>query len=96
MAERYPPGPVRLWYRATGFAEGVNVVGDFRGPGGIRDMGLTFTEDSDGMYYLEYNFTMAGSYALMMFEDGVKKTSQNFLIEKLPSGGLRGSNLLNR
>jgi len=98
MAEKYPPGLVRLWYRATGFKEGIKVTGDFRGPEGIRDIALEFEEEGDGIYFLDYHFPMVGSYVGIFLEDGIKKVSQNFNIEEPFRGGrliLRGSNLLN-
>jgi len=88
-----------LWYRAAGFVEGADVEGDVRGPGGIRNSGLTFTEDSDGLYYFDYDFLVVGSYVMLIRQDGVKVTSQNFIIEKPPSSGSGigrgGPNLLN-
>lgn len=95
MAEHYPPGLQRLWYRATGFNEGMVVKGDFKGPGGIQHTGLTFTEDSGGLYFLDYDFPVVGSYVVVISENGVKKTSQNFLIEKPPSRSRGKGNLLN-
>lgn len=96
MAEQYRPGLQRLWYRSTGFREGIDVRGDFRGPGGICHIGLVFIEESDGLYFLDYDFSMIGSYVIVISENGVKKTSQNFFIEKPPSGGGRSKgNLLN-
>ncbi len=75
----------------------MDAVGDFRGPGGIRETGLMFTEDGDGLYYLDYNFPVVGSYVIVIYEDGVKRTTQSFLVEK-PSSikrGTIGSNILN-
>ncbi|MHA1169805.1 MAG: hypothetical protein ACTSPI_17570 [Candidatus Heimdallarchaeaceae archaeon] len=98
MAEKYSPGLVRLWYRATGFKEGIKVTGDFRGPERIRDTALEFIEEGDGIYHLDYCFPMVGSYVGIFLEDGIKKVSQNFNIEEPPRGGRfvpRGSNLLN-
>jgi len=97
MAERYSPGLQRLWYRAADFREGVDVRGDIRGPGDIYQTGLVFTEDSGGLYFLDYDFSVVGSYVVVISENGVKKTSQNFLVEKLSSRTVRfgRGNLLN-
>lgn len=92
MAEIYNPGPVRLWYRSSGFKEGLIVTGDFRGPNDLYHNDLQFTEDGDGLYYLDYNFTKFGTYVLLVRENDTKMTTQNFLI--ISSGQVKSGNLV--
>jgi len=93
MAEKYTIGLVRLWYKATGFKEGLNVTADLIKPDLTKEIGITFTEAGEGMYFVNYNFKHTGSYVSIMFENGDKKVSQNFNIVR--RSGFGGKNLLN-
>jgi hypothetical protein len=92
MAEDYPPGLSRLWYRSSGFKEGQIVTADFRDPHLKKYLGLNFVEAGDGLYYLDYQFRTLGIHIAIIYENGIKVTSQNFRI--IRSGRSRG-NLLN-
>ena len=92
MAEIYNPGPVRLWYRSSGFKEGLIVSGDFCGPNDLYHNDLQFTEVGDGLYYLDHVFTVQGNYVLLVRENDTKATTQNFSI--VPSGQMKSGNLV--
>lgn len=93
MAEEYILGKVRLWYRATGFKTGLLVKADLIKPDLTKEIGLEFTEAGDGMYYTDYNFIHLGSHVVIMYEGGIQRSSQNFII--LRRNGNRRGNLLN-
>jgi hypothetical protein len=92
MAEDYGLGQSRLWYRATGFKEGLIVKADIWSPSLAKHFGLGFTEEADGFYYLDYTFLEKGTYVMLVYEDGIKVTSQNF---KISRRGIPGGNVLN-
>jgi hypothetical protein len=92
MAEDYPLGTSKLWYRSTRFKEGLVVTADFRGPDLIKYSGLSFEEAREGLYYLDYTFQTSGIHIVIIYENGIKVTSQNFRITR--NGRPRG-NLLN-
>ena len=90
MAEIYPPGNVRLFYRSSGFKSGVHVVADVLSSDLSVDSGFVLTEISNGMYYFDYLFPV-GYFAVMFYEGGIPMTTQNFLIKKDSSGIFIGS-----
>jgi len=95
MAEVYPPGNVRLFYRSAGFKSGVHVVADVLSSDLSVDSGLVLTEIGNGMYYFDYVF-LVGYFSVMFYEAGIPMTTQNFLIKKDSSGiFIRSSNCRN-
>lgn len=80
MAENYTRGIQRIFYRAGRFAEGIIVTMDILDP--LRNWmnGFEFEEVGKGSYSLDFNFDRVGTYYAILYEDGVKKTSQSFHI----------------
>jgi hypothetical protein len=92
MAEEYPLGVSKLWYQSKGFIEHLEVTADFRSPSLSKETGLVFTEDGDGLYYLDFHFQEVGVYNALIYENGVKTVSQNFRCFK-PYRGISGNTL---
>lgn len=104
MAEIYPLGKNRIFYRPQGFVEGLTVTVDMIDPDLQDDDGVELTEFRAGLYYFDYYFSIEGTYIGIFYEDGKKRTSQAFSTRKLPArvdvteGGFRpflGDNVVN-
>lgn len=83
MAEQYPIGVTQLRYRATSFKEALEVKADIIQPDLAWQYNLLFTEIGGGLYTRDIDFNMPGIWTFLFYEDGVKKTSQNFLISRI-------------
>jgi len=98
MAEIYPLGSNRIVYRSTNFAGGLGIFVDLYGPDGLRMPSVPLTELGEGLYYFEFTFSKLGIYTGLFYENGTKRTSQNFNIRGNPDGGFRpfrGDNVIN-
>jgi hypothetical protein len=87
MAEIYHVGINRITYRSTDFIEELSIFVDLYRPDGCREPSIFLCEMGDGLYYFGYNFCILGVYTGIFYENGVKKTSQNFRIEDRCNGG---------
>jgi len=85
MAEIYPPGNVRLFYRSAGFKSGVHVVADVLSSDLSVDPGLVLTEIGNGMYCFDDRF-LVGYFSEMCDEAGIPMTTQYFVIKNDSSG----------
>lgn len=83
MAEFYSTGENRVVYRAQGFAEGKTVTAYFWNPSLTKSSLQIFTEVELGLYYLDYNFTVVGTYLGLFFENTVAKASGVFRVTAL-------------
>jgi len=70
VAKDYDLGKQRVWYRATGFAEGVTVTGRFLKPDGTMVNDVQFYEHQDGVYSTVFEFPEYGRWMLLVYEDG--------------------------
>ena len=110
MAEEYLIGTNRIVYRSTNFEEDLEIFVDLYRPNGSREPSRILTEMEEGLYYFEYNFSVAGIWTGIFYEKHwddeleekvyKKKISQNFRILKkdVSSGGIRsflGDNVIN-
>ena len=91
-AELYAIGVNRIIYKTQDFATGVTVTAHFWNPSLIKSALQTFTEIELGLYYLDYNFTLQGTYAALFYEDGVKKTPGTYRVTEI--GGVVGPGAL--
>jgi len=80
MAERYPPGRHKIYYRSTAFQEGLMVTGELMRPDGVWLDEVTLEDAGKGLYRFEVNFTQSGTWVGLFSEDGVRKLSQNFFV----------------
>lgn len=87
MAELYSTGVCRVMYQAVAFATGKTVTAYFWNPSLTKSGLQTFTEVELGIYYLDYNFTVEGTYLGIFFENTVEKASQVFRVKKLAVAG---------
>ena len=101
MAERYPLGVGRIFYRAKVFATGRTVTMDILNPSLKWMEGIKLMEIGEGLYYIDFNFAMKGTYMAIFYEGGEKVISQNFFVnyeparEHLAGGSFRGSFVIN-
>ena len=82
MAEEYLIGTNRIVYRSTNFDVDLHVFVDLYRPNGLRVPSIILTEMGEGLYFFRYDFFDMGVYTGIFYEDGYKKTSQNFRILK--------------
>jgi len=94
MAERYPPGRHKIYYRSTAFQEGVTVTALMLSPTGKWAPEVTLDDVGNGLYRFEVDFTQSGTWVGLFAEDGERKLSQNFFVCRERAQPHRG-NLLN-
>jgi hypothetical protein len=76
----YTTGVKRLVYSAKNFAVGVTVTGHIWNPSLAKSSLQTFTEVSDSIYYLDYDFSSHGMWFGKFYESGVGVISGTFNI----------------
>ena len=81
MTALYGTGTHRLVYKSAGFATGKTVTAYIWNPSLTKSALQTFTEASDGLYYLDYNFTPVGTHFGKFYEDGSGMIASSFRIE---------------
>ena len=85
MSTLYGTGTHRLIYKTRDFATGATVTAYIWNPSLTKSALQTFTEVSDGLYYLDYAFAVVGTHFGKFYEGGVGTTTGTFRIE-VPSG----------
>lgn len=98
MAEIYPPGINRIFYRATSFRIGLEIKANIIDPNLCSDIWMILTEITNvkGLYYFDFNFSV-GPYIIYFYENNIEKWSQAYSIRK-ESSGFRfslGDNVIN-
>lgn len=83
MAELYTTGVNRIVYRSVGFAVGLTITAYIWSPTLVKSDLQTFTEVESGLYYLDYDFTSAGTHMGTFYEGGVAKASGVFRVTEL-------------
>lgn len=81
--ELYEIGTHRIVYKAEAFAAGLTVTAYIWNPSLAKSALQTFTEKSDGLYYLDYDFAATGTYFGKFYEGGVGKIAGTFRIVPL-------------
>ena len=81
MSTLYGIGAHRLVYKAGAFATGKTVTAYVWSPTLVRSDLQTFTEVSDGLYYLDYTFGVVGTHFCKLYEDDVATTVGTYRIE---------------
>jgi hypothetical protein len=94
MAERYPPGRHRIFYRSTSFQEGLIVTVRMLNPDDVWLDEVTLEDMGSGLYRLGIQFDKEGTWVGLFSENGMKKLTQNFLVMRERPRNL-GSNMLN-
>jgi len=84
----------RIIYKAASFATGKTVTAYVWNPSLTKSALQTFTEVSDGLYYLDYTFAVAGTHFGVFYEDAVAMTSGAFRIQGTVDDILTDTNLL--
>jgi len=80
-------GTNRLVYKAENFGTGITVTAYIWNPSLTKSAEQTFTEVEEGLYYLDYNFTVVGTYFGKFYEDGTAKTTGVFRIPEVDNDG---------
>jgi len=83
MATFYEVGTHRIIYKAAGFTTGLTVTAYIWDPSLTKSSLQALTEISDGLYYLDYNFTTTGTFLGKFFEGGVAKAEGVFRVNSL-------------
>jgi len=86
VAELYPPGIQRIFYR-TNKDEDLVVTAKLLDPNLISLYFYIFSKvpGYDRLYYAEVDFYMEGIWMITFYENGVEKTSQAYNTKKLPA-----------
>lgn len=93
----YDIGTHRLVYKAENFTTGLTVTAYIWNPSLVKSALQTLTEKSDGLYYLDYNFSVLGTYFGKFYENTVAKTAGVFRVTaQVSSEGGGGCSLFNR
>jgi hypothetical protein len=101
MADRYEPGVVRIYYNSTGFKVGVSVTVDMLLPNSVWVKDVPLHDVGNGVYFLNWNFNVTGSYLGLFREDGKQKVIRQFEVRDQVTGTGRsrhqgyGDNLIN-
>jgi hypothetical protein len=80
----YGTGTHRLIYKSRDFTTGLTVTAYIWNASLTKSALKTFTEVSDGLYYLDYNFTAAGAYFGKFYEGGTGTTMGSFRVQATP------------
>ena len=80
MSTFYGIGTHRLIYKAQNFGVGETVTGYIWNPNLDKSVLQTFTEVSDGLYYLDYNFALLGTHFGKFYEGASAMVSGVFKI----------------
>ena len=103
MAEIYPLGQNRIFYRPRRFVTGLEITVEIIDPGlkNHDEIPVEELEETPGLYSFVYDFTKEGTYIGIFYEGGEKVTSQAFSTRRIPTdgGGVRivgSSRLINR
>lgn len=83
MSIFYGTGTHRLIYKAQNFNTGLTVTGYVWNPSLTKSALQTFTEVSDGLYYLDYNFVVIGVHFGKFYEGGIGTTEGTFRVVTL-------------
>lgn len=75
---------MRLFYKASGFAEGKNVTAFFIDPDLQQSPTIGLKEYGGGIYYFDYEFCKNGPYCGKFFENGTPVIAQVFRKGKFP------------
>lgn len=67
-------GVQRLVYKAEGLVTGKTVTGYIWSPTLVKSNLQTFSELESGLYYLDYDFSVVGTYIGLFMENGITKT----------------------
>ena len=90
MPTYYGTGTHRLIYKSQDFATGLTVTAYFWNAALTKSALQTFTEHSDGLYYLDYNFATEGTHCGKFYEGGTGTVAGSFRIvpDALSSAGM--------
>jgi len=80
MPTLYEAGTHRLIYKAQNFGTGKTVTAYIWNPSLTKSALQTLTEVSDGLYYLDYDFTPVGTYFGKFYEGGTATTMGTFRV----------------
>jgi len=88
MAELYTTGTNRIVYRSVGFTAGLTVTGYLWNPSKVKSDLQTFTEVELGLYHLDFDFSVVGTWMGVFYENDVAKASGVFRVTELaPEAG---------
>ena len=88
----YGLGTKRIVYKSQSFLTGLTVTCYIWDPNLVESALKTLTEVSDGLYYLDYNFTSFGTWFGIFYENGVKSAHGTFrIVDTSGFGALHGA-----
>lgn len=88
MAELYPPGVQRIYYKATG-DDDLEVTATLLDPSLIIENHHVFSRvpGTSRIYYADVNFYTEGIWVAIFKENGVEKVVQAYNTKKIPAEG---------
>lgn len=81
MPELFQKGICRIIYKSKNFVTGKTVTAHIWSPNFVKSPLLTLTEIGEGLYYLDYDFTLTGTFIGLFYEDGQKSTIGIFRVD---------------
>lgn len=82
MADFYPPGNVRLFYRSVGSKVDVIPTAGITGPDFSVIPGIELRPLGGGVFCFEWNFVKDGSYLVTFYENGFVTTIHHLEIHR--------------
>jgi len=76
----YGSGTQRIFHRSAGFITGLTVTAYIWNTTLVQSALQTFTEISNGLYYLDYDFSALGDWPMITYETAVAKASDTIRI----------------
>lgn len=80
MIVYFDEGVNRVWYKPANFQTGLAVTIRLYDPDLKLRVPTQFTEFQEGLYYVDFNFDKRGSWIGIVYENGVKVTSDTFSV----------------
>ena len=82
----FSQGINRIWYRASNFKTAVDVKIRLKEStnGNVIELTLEELGDGEGLYFVDFNFDKRGSWVGVVYENGVRMTSEIFNVDIIP------------
>ena len=93
MADFYPTGNVRLFYRSVGSRTDIIPTANVTQPDFSVLSGFELLNLNNGLYCFEHVFTKEGSYLIVFYENGLMTTIQHLEIKR--NRNATGNGLIN-
>ena len=91
MPDFFSTGSQRIAYRNNSFQTGLTVTMDVYKPDSTWDNGNGLTELISGLYYIDYNFPVTGTYITNFYEGATQTAAQTYRVFSITATGGSGA-----